>query len=110
MHIRYLALAGASLLVSAAPAFAQDATETDGNVIVVTGRGLDAPPSVIAYSTITLDRDQLQSSASGQIEDVLSLAGSKLDKAKLWSCCPTSPASSSFAARTAARPIRPRKA
>src|SRR5690606_15793092 len=72
MHIRYLALAGVSLLVSTAPAFAQDAGDTDENVIVVTGRGLDAPPSVIAYSTITLDRDQLQSSASGQIEDVLS--------------------------------------
>lgn len=72
MHIRYLALAGVSLLVSTAPAFAQDAGDRDENVIVVTGRGLDAPPSVIAYSTITLDRDQLQSSASGQIEDVLS--------------------------------------
>src|SRR5690606_13929235 len=56
MHIRYLALAGVSLLFSTTPAFAQDAGAADENVIVVTGRGLDAPPSVIAYSTITLDR------------------------------------------------------
>lgn len=72
MHIRYLALAGVSLLFSTTPAFAQDAGAADENVIVVTGRGLDAPPSVIAYSTITLDREQLQSTASGQIEDALS--------------------------------------
>lgn len=73
MRIRYLALAGVSLLFSAVPALAQDeAGGEDEDVIVVTGHGLDAPPSTIAYSTIALDRDQLRSSASGQIEDALS--------------------------------------
>src|SRR5690606_32349680 len=74
MQVRYLALAGVSLLFSASSAVAQDDVDGDAgeNVIVVTGRGLDAPPSVIAYSTITLDRDQMRSTASGRIEDALS--------------------------------------
>ena len=73
MRFKSLMLASigpASLLVPLAPAVAQDADEEE-SVIVVTGRGLEAPPSVIAYSTITLDREQLQSTASGQIEDAL---------------------------------------
>lgn len=61
-------LATAAALLAAAPAQAQD----DDNEIVVTGRGLDAPPSTIAYSTVVLDPDQVDSSASGRIEDVLS--------------------------------------
>jgi vitamin B12 transporter len=68
MRLKFLVLASAAF---PAMALAQDAPE-DENVIVVTGRGLDAPPSVVAYSTITLDREQLQSSASGRIEDALS--------------------------------------
>jgi len=68
MRLKYLALA--SLVLPIAPAVAQD-EPAEGPVIVVTGRGLEAPPSVIAYSTITLDREQLQSTASGQIEDAL---------------------------------------
>ena len=71
MRLKYLALA--SIALPFAPAAAQDTEqETEESVIVVTGRGLEAPPSVIAYSTITLDREQLQSSASGRIEDALS--------------------------------------
>jgi|SRR5690554_4341972 len=94
MRIRYLALASASLMISTAAVAQDEATAEDDNVIVVTGRGLDAPPSVIAYSTITLDRDQLRSSASGRIETPLV----------------TSPASSSFAVRTAVHRTRRRKA
>ncbi|HSG35607.1 MAG TPA: TonB-dependent receptor, partial [Sphingomonadaceae bacterium] len=56
-------------MIFAIPAQAQD--EFGDDVIVVTGRGLDATPSVIAYSTIELDRSQLESAASGRLEDVL---------------------------------------
>jgi vitamin B12 transporter len=62
-------LAGAACLISAVPAIAQD---EDKQPIIVTGRGLDATPSVIAYSTVEIDREQLQSTASGRIEDALS--------------------------------------
>jgi vitamin B12 transporter len=65
----------AAAMLPVMPAAAQDPApepEADEEQIVVTGRGLEAPPSVIAYSTITLDREQLQSSASGRIEDALS--------------------------------------
>lgn len=79
MRLKFKALACATLAALAVPATAQaqddSAEATDGideNVIVVTGHGLDAPPSVIAYSTITLEREQLQSTASGRIEDALS--------------------------------------
>lgn len=64
MRLKYLALASATLL--AAPAMAQDAP-----VIVVTGRGLEAPPATPAYDVIVLERDQIVSGASGRIEDVL---------------------------------------
>jgi outer membrane receptor protein involved in Fe transport len=63
-------LAGAACLISAVPAVAQD--EEDKQPIIVTGRGLDATPSVVAYSTVEIDRDQLQSTGSGRIEDALS--------------------------------------
>ena len=39
--------------------------------IVVTGRGLDQTPAVVAYDVRTLDRAALLSSASGRIEDAL---------------------------------------
>ncbi|OYX41236.1 MAG: TonB-dependent receptor, partial [Sphingomonadales bacterium 32-64-22] len=56
------------------PAFAQDdaGDEFENPPIVVTGHGLDATPSTIAYSTVTVDQEQLQSTASGRIEDALS--------------------------------------
>jgi len=59
----------AACLIWTAPAMAQD--EEEKQPIIVTGRGLDASPSVIAYSTIGIDREQLQSTASGRIEDAL---------------------------------------
>lgn len=72
-------LGGTAALVLAMPVAAQDDGEFVPEVetgyptdsIVVTGRGLDATPSTIAYSTITLEREQLQSTASGRIEDAL---------------------------------------
>jgi vitamin B12 transporter len=79
MRLKFKALAGATLAAVALPtaAYAQDdspppADDFDANEIIVTGHGLDATPSVIAYSTITLEREQLQSTASGRLEDALS--------------------------------------
>lgn len=74
--MKYSLIAGIACLGFAAPAFAQEDEDArpimwSDDVIIVTGRGLDATPSVIAYSTITLDRDQLRSGASGRIEDAL---------------------------------------
>lgn len=39
--------------------------------IVVTGRGLDAPPGDAAYAVAQIDRERIEDSASGRIEDVL---------------------------------------
>jgi len=68
-------LAGAACAAIAAPAFAQDdadtATEFDNPPIIVTGHGLEATPSTIAYSTVTLESEQIQSTGSGRIEDAL---------------------------------------
>jgi len=67
----------APFAVAAAPALAQERTQDEEDPrdakaqIVVTGHGLDATPSTIAYSTIAIDREQLQSTASGRIEDAL---------------------------------------
>lgn len=78
MRLKFKALACATVAVIAFPqaGLAQDASldyeAFDADQILVTGRGLDATPSVIAYSTITLDREQLQSTASGRLEDALS--------------------------------------
>src|SRR6187200_2001717 len=47
---------------------AQDSAEQE---IVVTGQGLEAPPGDAAYATVTIDRERLQSTASGRLEDVL---------------------------------------
>ncbi|MET0307093.1 MAG: TonB-dependent receptor plug domain-containing protein [Sphingomonas sp.] len=57
-------------LLLAAPAFAQDA-RPDSDEIIVTGRGLDAPPGEAAYDVITIDRDRLADTASNRLEDVL---------------------------------------
>ena len=55
-------------------AFAQSAdsaTPTIPAPIVVTGRGLDQTPAVVAYDVQTLDRGVLLSAPSGRIEDAL---------------------------------------
>lgn len=39
--------------------------------IVVTGRGLDAPPGEAAYAVAEIDRERLAESASGRFEDML---------------------------------------
>ncbi|HTN15609.1 MAG TPA: TonB-dependent receptor [Sphingomonadaceae bacterium] len=80
MKMRICLLAGAALATLgtalSAPAFAQDdagqGDEFENPPIVVTGHGLDATPSTIAYSTVVVDQEQLQSTASGRIEDALS--------------------------------------
>ncbi len=78
MNMRICLLAGAALATLgtalATPAFAQDdaGDEFENPPIVVTGHGLEATPSTIAYSTVTVDQEQLQSTASGRIEDALS--------------------------------------
>ena len=66
--MRLAALLLATTIVTvAAPARAEE-----GNgVIVVTGRGLEAPPATPAYSTVELTREQITQSGSGRIEDVL---------------------------------------
>ena len=53
-------------LLIAAPAFAQDSDE-----IVVTGRGLEAPPGDAAYATTVITRDRLTGTASNRLDDVL---------------------------------------
>ncbi|WP_336297156.1 TonB-dependent receptor plug domain-containing protein [Sphingomonas sp. 7/4-4] len=57
---------GAGLLL-ATPALAQ----TDPNEILVTGRGLDAPPGEAAYDIVTIERERLTSTASNRLEDAL---------------------------------------
>ncbi|MDV3458779.1 TonB-dependent receptor [Sphingomonas sp. HF-S4] len=49
------------------PALAQ----ADPDEIVVTGRGLDAPPGEAAYAVVTIDRERLAGTASGRLEDAL---------------------------------------
>jgi len=55
--------------MSAAAAVAQPAAETP--VIVVTGRGLEAPASEAVYDIVTIKRDRLALSPSNRLEDVL---------------------------------------
>lgn len=68
MNFRLTCLSGLGLLV-AVPALAQ--TADDSQEIVVTGQGLDAPPGEAAYAVTTIDRERLQQSSSGRLEDVL---------------------------------------
>ena len=75
MKMKYLA--SVPLLFCALPAFAQEeaqesAVSKNAEVIIVTGRGLPDTPATPAYSVQVLDREDLVSSASGRIEDVLS--------------------------------------
>ena len=62
-------LAAAAALSNAQVATGQEAEPR--TEIVVTGRGLDDTPAVPAYRVTEIGRDQLTSSASGRIEDVL---------------------------------------
>jgi len=63
----YLAAGCAAIFLTAVAAQAADAP----GEIVVTGRGLDTAPAAPAYDVQTIDREQILSSASGRIEDVL---------------------------------------
>ena len=74
--MKKLLFAGVATGLLACPAFAQDAVDPNADVIIVLGQGLPDTPSEPAYSTITLSRDAVTSSASGRLEDVLtSVAG-----------------------------------
>ncbi|MEO6387461.1 MAG: TonB-dependent receptor [Croceibacterium sp.] len=75
MRLKYLAFATLIPLLAPAIAQAQDSAPTPaetGNVIIVTGRGLEQTPATPAYDTIEIERAKIVSSASGRIEDVLS--------------------------------------
>lgn len=68
------ALATSVVAFFAAPLAAQEEDsefETFTDEIIVTGEGLEEAPSTGAYSITTLPRDQIVSSGSGRIEDVL---------------------------------------
>lgn len=64
----------ACLLLSAAivpcPALAQAPVDRTDEIVVL-GEGLPPPPGTPAYGTVTIPRDRLTASASGQVEDVL---------------------------------------
>jgi outer membrane receptor protein involved in Fe transport len=70
--MRSILLVSAALptLMFAATASAEETEPREP--IVVTGRGLPDTPATPAYGTTEIDRDQITSSASGRIEDVLS--------------------------------------
>ena len=65
MKLKYLAVAGFAL--PAAPALAQDAGTPASQQIVVTGRGLDQTPATPAYDTQQIGRDEIVSTASGDV-------------------------------------------
>jgi outer membrane receptor protein involved in Fe transport len=62
-------LAAAPLLM---PFVAQAQDAPASTVIVVTGRGLEQTPATPAYDVLEIEREDIVSSASGRIEDVLS--------------------------------------
>jgi len=67
-----LFLASTACLTIAMPASAQDAGESeDENLIIVLGEGLPDTPAAPAYSTIEITRDQITSSGSGRLDDIL---------------------------------------
>ncbi len=74
LHTLRAALLTATATLVATPLLAQEAGDpgTPPDTIVVLGRGLALPPGVPAYGSITLDRDRLNSEASGQLESALS--------------------------------------
>jgi outer membrane receptor protein involved in Fe transport len=63
-----LALLAACAGIISVPAWAAD---QETNEIVVTGQGLAAAPGDAAYDVITIDKDRLEMSASGRMEDIL---------------------------------------
>ena len=67
----FLAAAGAALLPFSATAQDADPEDEAPVSIVVTGRGLPDTPAVPAYATRELARDQIVTSPSGRVEDVL---------------------------------------
>ena len=71
-YFRIALLAGGLLPGAAMAQSADSARSTIPEAIVVTGRGLDQTPAVVAYDVRTLDRTTLLSAASGRIEDALS--------------------------------------
>lgn len=71
MNYRYFtAVSLLGLAWIAQPARAQDAEPREP--IIVTGKGLPDTPAIPAYGTQVLDREQVVSTGSGRIEDVLS--------------------------------------
>ncbi|WP_128891832.1 TonB-dependent receptor [Erythrobacter sp. HKB08] len=60
------------LALAATPLAAQEAREeTDEDEIVVVGQGLEETPAAVAYAARELEREQIVTSPSGRIEDVL---------------------------------------
>lgn len=74
--MKTLLLASAATMLFAAPAYAQDdaaeARDDGDEVIVVLGEGLAETPATPAYSHVEIEREQIVSSGSGRLEDVLS--------------------------------------
>ncbi|MEI9927443.1 MAG: TonB-dependent receptor [Sphingomonas sp.] len=66
-----LALGFAAGLLTAGPARAQQIPSPEPDEIVVTGRGLDAPPGDTAYAVVTIGADRLGDTASGRLEDAI---------------------------------------
>lgn len=63
----------ASALALCAPLSAQEAASSNEKTeIIVIGEGLEEAPSVAAYASSEIDREQIVSAPSGRIEDVLS--------------------------------------
>jgi vitamin B12 transporter len=69
--VRRLGLAAGLLLAAPGLAQAQQAESQDEAEIVVTGRGLEAPPGDAAYDVVTIGRERIAGTASGRLEDAL---------------------------------------
>ncbi|MBA3898196.1 MAG: hypothetical protein H0X36_13910 [Sphingomonadaceae bacterium] len=63
-------MAAAAAISGVFPAHAQDTPD-----IVVTGRGLDAPPGERAYDVVMLHSDRPAQSASGRLDALRDVAG-----------------------------------
>lgn len=75
--MRYITLTSAAFFAVSFPslATAQTAVDNDGDEtieIVVTGQGLEVPLSTLAYAASEITREEIVSTTSGRIEDVLS--------------------------------------
>ena len=70
--MKFTLIVSAACLAFALPAQAQDDSEgNDESVIIVLGEGLPDTPAAPAYSTAEIDREQITSSGSGRLDDVL---------------------------------------